>query len=91
MECVVNTVKATKCVGLWAVRKIRFNSGGTGIVTKRSLCYTEVAWIGVLNKLSGFSWSVYSLNPGLGCRVIFITGSVMADLAGTEPVSQYIQ
>jgi len=62
------------------------------IVTKRSLCNTEVASIGVLNKLSGFFFaSVYSLNPGLGCRVIFTTGSVMADLAGSEPVSQYIQ
>jgi hypothetical protein len=60
------------------------------IVTKRSLCNIEVAWIGVLNKLSGFSESVYSLNPGLGCRVIFITGSAMADLAGAEPVGLYI-
>ena len=61
------------------------------IVTKRALCNIEVALIRVLNKLSGFSASVYSLNPVLGCRVIFITGRAMADLAGAESVSQYIQ
>lgn len=91
MECIINTVKVAKCVGFWVVWKIRFNSGSMRIVTKRSLCNTEFASIGILNKLSGSSASVYSLNPCLGCGVIFTTGSVMADLAGSEPVSQYIQ
>jgi hypothetical protein len=53
------------------IAETKLNSGRMKII-KRSLCNVEVALIRVLNKLSGFSASVYILYPRLGCGVIFI-------------------
>jgi hypothetical protein len=61
---VINTVKVAKCV--WLAEKIKFNSGRMRVITKSSLCNIEVALIGVLNKLRGFSASVYSFEPRSG-------------------------
>jgi hypothetical protein len=53
------------------ITETKLNSGRIKII-KRSLCNVEVALIRVLNKLSGFSASVYISYPRLGCGVIFI-------------------
>jgi hypothetical protein len=74
------------------LRETKLNSGRMRII-KRSLCSVEVAFIRVLNKLSGFSASVYFLYPRLGCVVIFIIllHRETTHLARAGAVIQYIE